>query len=79
MVPCVRRPAARPADGTAGSPASRSRRHAHLTTYAARLASNDFLLSVIKKLQDADEEAHGDVYRQVFETSNHGWRQKQAA
>lgn len=49
------------------------------TTYAARLASDDFLLSVIKTLQDADEEAHGDVYRQVFETSNHGWRQKQAA
>ena len=49
------------------------------TTYAARLASDDFLLSVIKKLQDADEEAHGDAYRQVFETSNYGWREKLAA
>ncbi|WP_289296265.1 hypothetical protein [uncultured Reyranella sp.] len=47
--------------------------------YAARLGSDNFLLSAIKELQDADEEAHGDGYRQVFETSNHGWRPKLAA
>lgn len=49
------------------------------TTYAARSEGDDFLLSVIKELQDADEQAHGDVYRQVFEASNHGWREKKAA
>ncbi|MFO1081913.1 MAG: helix-turn-helix domain-containing protein [Reyranellaceae bacterium] len=49
------------------------------TTYAARTNGDDFLLNVIKEMQDADEKAHGDAYRQVFEASNHGWREKQAA
>jgi DNA-binding transcriptional regulator YiaG len=49
------------------------------TTYAARASGDDFLLSVIREMQDADEEAHGDAYRQVFETSSHGWREKKAA
>lgn len=48
-------------------------------TYAARADGDDFLVSVIKELQDADEEAHGTGYRQVFESSNHGWREKIAA
>lgn len=49
------------------------------TTYAARATGDDFVLGVIKEMQDADEKAHGDAYRQVFETSNHGWREKKAA
>jgi len=49
------------------------------TTYAARHKGDDFLLSVIKELQDADEESHGGAYRQVFEASNQGWREKRAA
>ena len=49
------------------------------TTYAARTDGDDFLLSVIKDLQDADEKTHGKAYRQVFEASNHGWRERQAA
>lgn len=49
------------------------------TTYGARAAAGSFLLSVIKELQDADEKAHGEAYRQVFETSNQGWREKKAA
>jgi putative transcriptional regulator len=49
------------------------------TTYAARHSGDNFLLSVIKELQEADEKSHGDAYRQVFEASNHGWREKLAA
>jgi DNA-binding transcriptional regulator YiaG len=49
------------------------------TTYAARHSGDDFLLSVIKELQDADEATHGDGYRQVFESSNQGWREQLAA
>lgn len=49
------------------------------TTYASRAATDEFMVSVIKELQDADEKAHGDAYRQVFESSNHGWREKKAA
>ena len=49
------------------------------TTYGSRAAADDFMLSVIKELQDADEEAHADVYRQIFESSNEGWREKKAA
>jgi DNA-binding transcriptional regulator YiaG len=49
------------------------------TTYAARSNGDDFVLKVIKELQNADEKAHGAAYRQVFETSNQGWREKRAA
>jgi DNA-binding transcriptional regulator YiaG len=49
------------------------------TTYASRAATDEFMVSVIKELQEGDEEAHGDAYRQVFETINHGWREKKAA
>jgi DNA-binding transcriptional regulator YiaG len=49
------------------------------TTYAARATGDDFLLSVIKEMQDTDEKAYSDLPRQVFETSNQGWRVRQAA
>jgi DNA-binding transcriptional regulator YiaG len=48
-------------------------------TYGSRAAADDFLLSVIRELQDADEGAHGDTDRQIFESSNQGWREKRAA
>lgn len=49
------------------------------TTYASRATGDDFVLTVIKEMQDADEQAHGEAYRQVFEASNQGWREKLAA
>lgn len=49
------------------------------TTYAARASGDDFLLDVIKEMQDADEQQHGNATRQVFEASNHGWRAQLAA
>lgn len=49
------------------------------TTYAARSKGDDFVLTVIREMQDADEKAHGDAYRQVFEASSQGWREKVAA
>lgn len=49
------------------------------TTYAARTNKDDFVLDVIRELQEADELAHGDAYRQVFEASNRGWHEKRAA
>jgi putative transcriptional regulator len=49
------------------------------TTYAARSNGDDFVVAVVKELQDADEKAHGDAYRQVFEASNQGWRRQLAA
>jgi DNA-binding transcriptional regulator YiaG len=49
------------------------------TTYAARTGGDDFVLDVIKQLQEADEKAHGEAFRRAFEASNHGWRPKHAA
>lgn len=48
-------------------------------TYASRAAAEEFVVSVIKELHDLDEQADGDAYRQVFETSNHNWREKKTA
>jgi DNA-binding transcriptional regulator YiaG len=48
-------------------------------TYAARTTGDDFVLTVIKEMQEADEKAHGNAYKQVFEASNQGWREKRAA
>jgi len=49
------------------------------TTYGARAAAETFVLSVIKELQDTDETAHGEAYRQIFESSKKGWRERRAA
>ena len=49
------------------------------TTYAARAKGDGFILSVIKELQDADEKAHGETYKQIFEANNMGWHEKRAA
>jgi putative transcriptional regulator len=49
------------------------------TTYASRAKGDGFILSVIKDLQDADEKAHGEAYKQVFEANNMGWHEKRAA
>lgn len=48
-------------------------------TYASRTNGDDFVLTVIREMQDADEKAHGEAFRQVFEASNQGWREKLAA
>jgi DNA-binding transcriptional regulator YiaG len=50
------------------------------TTYAARAKGDDeFLVGVVKELQDADEAEHGEAFQAVFEASNNGWRAKAAA
>ena len=49
------------------------------TTYASRADGDEFLIQVIKELQDADEAKHGDEYRAVFEAGNRGWRLQKAA
>lgn len=49
------------------------------TTYAARASGDEFLIGVIRELQDADEAAHGEAYRAVFEANNRGWHLKKAA
>lgn len=49
-------------------------------SYAARANDDEFLVTVIKELQDADEAKHGDAYRSaVFEATQRRWRVKQAA
>lgn len=49
------------------------------TTYASRADGDEFLIGVIKELQEADEAEHGDAYRAVFEANNRGWHLKKAA
>lgn len=50
------------------------------TTYAARVNNDEFIVSVIKDLQDADEATHGEAYRStVLEANNRGWHVKKAA
>jgi hypothetical protein len=49
------------------------------TTYAARTNGDDLMVSVIKEMQEADGKAHRDAYRQLFEASKHGWRERIAA
>lgn len=49
------------------------------TTYASRAEGDEFLIKVIKELQDDDEAEHGGAYRAVFEANNRGWHLKKAA
>jgi DNA-binding transcriptional regulator YiaG len=49
------------------------------TTYAARAEDEEFLVGVIKELQETDEAEHGEAFRAVFEANNAGWHLRPAA
>ena len=49
------------------------------TSYAARSNGDDFVLTVVKELQEADEKAHGEAFERAFEDGSRGWREKRAA